>query len=87
MAEPKKVADANMAKAADGRPDTSAMNDRQLAQAVLDRTIRPRVGEVRRLAEAVVAKARKKSAKKGKSARSGKLAKIPGQGKKKKKKS
>ncbi|MXO59785.1 hypothetical protein GRI89_09560 [Altererythrobacter salegens] len=69
------------------RPDTSSMTDRQLAQAVLDRTIRARVAEVMRLAEAVVAKAKKKPSKKGKTARSGKLAKIPGQsGKKKKKK-
>ena len=68
------------------RPDTSTMTDRQLAEVVLARKIRPRVGEVRRLAEAVVAKGKKKSAKKGKTARSGKLAKIPGQDKKKKKK-
>ena len=71
---------------AEARPDTATMTDRQLAQAVLQRTIRPRVAEVMRLAEAVVAKSKKKAAKKGKAGRSGKLAKIPGQDKKKKKK-
>ncbi len=64
------------------RADTSTMTDRQLAKAVLDKTVRPRVGEIRRLAEAVVAKSGKKAAKKGKS---GKLAKIPGQKKTRKK--
>ncbi len=86
MAEPDGQIETDAAAAAGARPDTSTMTEVQLAQAVLDRTIRPRVGEVVRLAEAVLAKAKKKSAKKGKTARSGKLAKIPGQAKKKKKK-
>lgn len=67
------------------RPDTATMTDRQLASAVLTRRIRPRVGEVRRLAEAVLASAGKKHGKK-KDRKSGKLAKIPGQAGKKKKK-
>jgi hypothetical protein len=74
------------ATSVEARPDTTTMTDRQLAQAVIKRTIRPRVAEVMRLAEAVVAKSKKKSSNKSKPKRSGKLAKIPGQGKKKKKK-
>lgn len=65
-----------------GRPDTSAMTDRALARAVLDKTVRPRVNEVRRLAEAVASGGKMKKAKKAKADR--KLAKIPGQKKKKK---
>ena len=63
------------------RPDTAAMTDRQLAKAILAREIRPRVAEVRRLAEAVIVGAAKKNAaKKGKKAKTvRKLAKIPGQ--------
>ena len=68
---------------APARPDTSTMTDRQLAEAVLSKALRPRVAELRRLAEAVLAKGVKKS---GKKAKSGKLARIPGQAKKKKKK-
>lgn len=68
------------------RPDTSTMTDKQLANAVLARTIRPRTSEVRRLAEAVVASAGKKQGKKAKDGKPRKLAKIPGQAKKKKKK-
>jgi hypothetical protein len=55
-----------------------------LAQGVLDRSIRPRTGSVRRLAEGVLAlqadlkKARKKGGKSGKK-KHRKLAKIPGQ--------
>jgi hypothetical protein len=67
------------------RPDTDAMNTAQLAKAVLTGEIRPRIGEVKRLAEAVVAKPPSKKAKKAKKAER-KLAKIPGQKKKKKKK-
>jgi hypothetical protein len=83
MAQATKAADDEQGAAAADRPDTATMTDRQLAQAVLARTIRPRVAEVARLAEAVLAKGKKKPAKK---AKSGKLAKIPGQAKKKKKK-
>ena len=63
------------------QPDTAAMSDRQLAKAVLARQIRPRVGEVRRLAQAVVAKSeKKKPAKKRKKKKSvRKLPTIPGQ--------
>lgn len=70
------------------RPNTDAMSAVQLAKAVLAGEIRPRVGEVRRLAEAVIEKpaAKKKKPKKGKAKKADrKLAKIPGQGKKKKK--
>lgn len=67
------------------RPDTTKMTDRQLAQAVMARTVKPRVGEVRRLAEAVLAKNKNKGGKKAKDG-ARKLAKIPGQSKKKKKK-
>ncbi len=67
------------------RPDTTTMTDRQLARAVVDRTLRPRVGEVRRLAEAVLAADRPRKGKKTKADKPGrKLAKIPGQKKKKK---
>ncbi len=68
------------------RPDTTEMSDLQLAQAVLDRKVTLRVGEARRLAEAVVkfaTLAKKKNAKKTKAS---KLPRIPGQPKKKKKK-
>lgn len=66
------------------RPDTGAMDERELAQAILARAIRPRVGEIRRLAEAVAAKNGKKQGKKDKARKSDKkLAKIPGQKKKK----
>lgn len=54
------------------------LTDKQLARAVLAGTLRPRAGEVRRLAEAVLAKAAPKASKKKvKKAKSGKLAKIP----------
>lgn len=69
------------------RPDTSTMTDRQLANAVLTAGLRPRIGEIRRLAEAVLAAAGdKKKSKKAKDGKTRKLAKIPGQAKKKKKK-
>jgi hypothetical protein len=62
--------------------DRAALTDKELAQAVLAGTLRPRAGEVRRLAEAVLWKdAPKPPKKKGKAkkAKSGKLAKIPRQ--------
>lgn len=71
------------------RPDTDGMSDLELAQAVLDRTITLRVGEARRLAEAVIAianPAKKKKPGKAKKAKASKLPRIPGQTKKKKKK-
>ena len=62
-------------------PDRDKLTDKQLAKAVLTGTLRPRAGELRRLAEAVLKKAAPKAAKKpkgkGKKAKSGKLAKIP----------
>lgn len=64
-------------------PDRTKLTDMQLAKAVLAGTVRPRVGEVRRLAEALLKKDAPKPAKKGKGkgkkAKSGKLAKIPRQ--------
>jgi hypothetical protein len=61
-------------------PARNELTDKQLAKAVLARLVRPRVGEVRRLAEAVlkkdVAKAGKKKGKAGK-AKSAKLVRIP----------
>ena len=74
-------------------PATEEMTDRQLAEAVLARTVRPRVADVRRLAEAVLAKGAKKKGKDGTKKAGGKkakdqkgdrkLAKIPGQKRKK----
>jgi hypothetical protein len=59
-------------------PEREKLTDRQLAKAVLAGTLRPRLGEVRRLATALLAKdAPKAPKKKGKKAKSGKLAKIP----------
>ena len=62
-------------------PDREKLTDKQLARAIVAGTLRPRAGEVRRLAEAVLNKAAPKAAKKpkgkGKKAKSGKLAKIP----------
>jgi len=77
---------ASAAPAPAARADTSAMTDRQLARAVLDKTVKPRAADIRRLAEAVAASGKTKKAKKSK-AQTGerKLAKIPGQKKKKKK--
>lgn len=80
------------APATEGAPTTEEMTDRQLAEAVLARAVRPRVADVRRLAEAVLAKPAKKgkggtkktSGKKAKSQKADrKLAKIPGQKRKK----
>jgi hypothetical protein len=70
------------AKAAAPAAERDKLTDKQLAKAVLAGTVRPRVGEVRRLAEAVLRKDAPKSTKKkskGKRAKSGKLAKIPRQ--------
>ncbi|MXP41600.1 hypothetical protein GRI75_08085 [Altererythrobacter soli] len=79
-------------------PAHADLTDRQLAEAVLARTLRPRAADIRRLAEAVLAKSAKKKAKDGtkkaagkKAAgkktkahkANGKLAKIPGQKRKK----
>ena len=61
-------------------PDRNKLTDRQLAKAILAKALRPRVGEVRRVAEAVLRKDAPKAAKKkskAKKAKSGKLAKIP----------
>lgn len=65
--------------------DQDALDLKALARAVLDRSMRPRTASIRRLAEAVLAKAEHKQKKAGKSAKkSSKLAKIPGQKGKKK---
>lgn len=68
------------------RPDTTGLSAKQLARMVLAREIKPRVSEVRRLAEAVAGKPKKpkkdKSAGKSSDKRDKaerKLAKIPGQ--------
>ena len=59
-------------------PDRDKLSDKQLAKAVLAGTLRPRAGDVRRLATAVLEKdAAKAPKKKGKKAKSGKLARIP----------
>ena len=66
--------------------DQDTLDIKSLARAVLDRTVRPRVGSVRRLAEAVLAKGdgKPKKGKKG-GKKSAKLATIPGQKDRKKK--
>ncbi len=64
--------------------DQDTLDIKELARAVLARSVRPRAASVRRLAEAVLAKGahkakkRKKADKKGKS-KARKLATIPGQ--------
>lgn len=71
-------------------PARGNLSVKELAQAVLDRTLRPRVGEIQRLAEAVLARPKKDKKKKNKSAdgkadtkaasgKKRKQAKIPGQ--------
>ena len=79
MAPPKKPAPPADAPPPVARPDTTALSPKQLARLVLAREIKPRVSEVRRLAEALAGKPKK--AKKDKSAGKAerKLAKIPGQ--------
>lgn len=66
--------------------DQDALDITALARAVLDRTVRPRAASVRRLAEAVLSKGASKP-KKGKKGgkKSAKLATIPGQKDRKKK--
>lgn len=67
---------------------TTAPGLQELAEGILARTIRPRVGDVRRLAEALLeavrrpAKKKKKKAEKKSGGKKRKLSKIPGQGKK-----
>jgi hypothetical protein len=68
----------------DAPPAREALSDKQLARAILDRAFRPRISEVRRLAEAVLDKKAKK-ARKGKKDAKAKLARLPGQPKGKKK--
>lgn len=66
-------------------PDQADMTPRQLAEAILAREVtRPRISSVRRLAEALLAKGKKKKKKTGKSGGKAekkvrKLALIPGQ--------
>jgi hypothetical protein len=75
------------APASEAGPTGAEMTDRQLAEAVLARTLRPKAADIRRLAEAVLAKSAKKKARDGKKAKGTKgdrkLAKIPGQKRKK----
>lgn len=65
------------------RPNTADFDLETLAAAILAREIRPRVGDIRRLAEAVLRQKQKKQAKKAKKARKAgakgtrKLSKIP----------
>lgn len=85
MSELNEGAGLQEAAPAPARPDTAAMTDRQLARAVLDKTLRPRPAEIVRLAEAVLSGGKAKKAKKPKGDKADrKLAKIPGQKKKKK---
>ncbi len=65
-------------------PAREALSDKQLARAILDRTFRPRVSEVRRLAQAVLGKKADKDGK-AKKDKKAKLARLPGQAKGKKK--
>lgn len=85
MSELNEGAGPQEAAPAAARPDTSLMTDRQLARAVLDKTVRPRVADILRLAEAVLSGGKAKKTKKAKGDKAErKLAKIPGQKKKKK---
>lgn len=62
------------------RPDTSTLDVEDLAKRILAREIKPRVGEIRRIAEAVLRKKDRKRAKKAlkAAAKDGrKLSKIP----------
>lgn len=61
--------------------DQDALDLTDLARAILDRRLRPRVSSIRRLAEAVLAKGEKKRKKAKKAAKKKirKLATIPGQ--------
>jgi hypothetical protein len=53
-------------------PDRDSLSVTALASAVLAREFRPRVGEIRRLAEAVLAHEAKRAARKAKKAKAGK---------------
>lgn len=89
--------EAKEAPASKAAPAGAELTDRQLAEAVLARTLRPRTADIRRLAEAVLAKSAKKAkdgtkkaagrkaaGKKTKAHKAnGKLAKISGQKRKK----
>lgn len=59
------------------RLDTAALGTKALAKAILAREVRPRVGEIRRLAEAVLKKKSKKKSGKDSSGAKRKLSKIP----------
>ena len=68
------------------RPDTADLDIEALAKAILAREIKPRVGEIRRLAEALLRKKDRKRAKKARKAESNgdrKLSKIPARKRKK----
>lgn len=69
-----------------GRMDTASLNIEALATVILAREVKPRVGDVRRLAEAVLRKKKKKKGKKDRQQTDGterKLSKIPGRKSKK----
>ena len=66
-------------------PARETLSDKQLARAILDRAFRPRISEVRRLAEAVLGKKTGKG-RKDKKDKKAKLARLPGQPKTKGKK-
>ena len=57
--------------------DTASLKTKALARAILAREVRPRVGDIRRLAEAVLKKKRKKGAEKSEPSPKRKLSKIP----------
>jgi hypothetical protein len=59
-------------------PVVEPLDLKELAEGILARTIRPRVGDIRRLAEAVLKPDKKKKKKAAKKAER-KLSKIPGQ--------
>lgn len=69
----------------DAPPAREALSDKQLARAILDRAFRPRISDVRRLAEAVLGKKAGKGRKDNKEGKA-KLARLPGQPKAKGKK-
>ncbi len=57
---PEKTPVATEANRNDAAPVREGLTDKQLARAVLDRAFRPRVSEIRRLAQAVLGKSGKK---------------------------
>jgi hypothetical protein len=69
--------EAQEAPASAAVPAGAELTDRQLAEAVLARTLRPKTADIRRLAEAVLAKPAKKKAKDGAKKADGKKAKVP----------